>query len=98
MMEIIAHLGFEGISAKGRIRGPSAEIAEGDRVTIEHAIELLIRHPTFKSVETPWGGVRLMERNKSGWTYRIVMKDLDCYGETNNPDCRCQPTMDSLDE
>jgi len=77
MMEIIAHIGFEGISARGRIRGPSAEIAEGDRVTIEHAIELLIRHPTFKTVETQWGGVRLMERNNSGWTYQIKINDAD---------------------
>ena len=77
MMEIIAHLGFEGISARGRIRGPSAVIAEGDRVTIEHAISLLIRHPTFKTVETHWGGVRLMERNKSGWTYQITFNDAE---------------------
>ena len=77
MMEIIAHLGFEGISARGRIHGPSAEIAEGDRVTIEHAIELLIRHSTFNSVETPWGGVRLMERNNSGWTYQITFNDAE---------------------
>ena len=77
MMEIIAHLGFEGISARGRIHGPSAEIAEGDRVTIEHAIDLLIRHSTFKTVETQWGGVRLMERNKSGWTYQITIKDTE---------------------
>ena len=77
MMEIIAHLGFEGISARGRIHGPSAVIAEGDRVTIEHAISLLIRHPTFKTVETQWGGVRLMERNKSGWTYQITFNDAE---------------------
>ena len=77
MMEIIAHIGFEGISARGRIRGPSAEIAEGDRVTIEHAIDLLIRHPTFKTVETQWGGVRLMERNNSGWTYQIKINDAE---------------------
>ena len=77
MMEIIAHIGFEGISARGRIRGPSAEIADGDRVTIEHAIELLIRHPTFKTVETQWGGVRLMERNNSGWTYQIKINDAE---------------------
>ena len=77
MMEIIAHLGFEGISARGRIHGPSAEIAEGDRVTIEHAIDLLIRHSTFGSVETRWGGVRLMERNNSGWTYQITINDAE---------------------
>ena len=77
MMEIIAHLGFEGISARGRIHGPSAVIAEGDRVTIEHAIDLLIRHSTFNSVETPWGGVRLMEHNKSGWTYQITINDAE---------------------
>ena len=77
MMEIIAHIGFEGISARGRIRGPSAEIAEGDRVTIEHAIDLLIRHSTFKTVETQWGGVRLMERNNSGWTYQIKINDAE---------------------
>jgi len=75
MMEIIAHLGFEGISARGRIHGPSAEIAEGDRMTIEHAIDLLIRHSTFGSIETQWGGVRLMERNNSGWTYQITFND-----------------------
>ena len=77
MMEIIAHIGFEGISARGRIHGPSVEIAEGDRVTIEHAIDLLIRHSTFGSVETQWGGVRLMERNKSGWTYQITIDDAE---------------------
>ena len=82
MMEITAHLGFKGISARGRIHGPSAEIAEGDCVTIEHAIELLIRHPTLKTVETPWGGVRLMERNKSGWTYQITIDD-DAGGSTD---------------
>ena len=77
MMEIIAHLGLEGISARGRIHGPSAEIAEADRVAIEDVIELLIRYSTFESVETQWGGVWLMERNNSGSTYQIKINDAE---------------------
>jgi hypothetical protein len=75
MIEIEAHIGVNGISARGRIRGPSAQIDATDSVTIEHAISLLHRRPIVRHVETPWGGVRLVERNEDGSTYQITIND-----------------------
>jgi hypothetical protein len=75
MIEIEAHIGVKGISARGFMRGPTVKIDASERVTIEHAISLLHRRPNFWHVETPWGGVFAVSSDESGETYQIRIDD-----------------------
>jgi hypothetical protein len=76
MIEIEAHIGREnGISARGRMRGPSVQFDATDSVTIEQAISLLNRRPNVWHVETPWGGVFAVGSDEDGATYQITIND-----------------------